>query len=175
MIYLLIILLISAHAAAYFLWQRFTRYEVAVNVRDIEADGSADTLGKGYHARRTWVRFWAWLGLVAAGSFPLLWGPHFGLVLLSFLWLGILLAGFFARFFTPWLNVARGLPEFHASGDSASWPDAAAWKHARAAAASTQAFADSHMGYLIRGTWLFAQLFYAAGLLATIAAAFLHY
>jgi hypothetical protein len=182
MIYLLIILLILAHAAAYFLWQRFTRHEVAVNVRDIEADGAADTLRKGYHARRTWVRFWPWLGLVAAGSFPLLWGPHVGLVLLSSLSLGILLAGFFARYFTPWLNVAMKLdykPEFYASPDSASWPDAAVWKQARQAVAGLRAddrqdYANHLLKQLLTRTWLWCRIAYAVGLLAAIFCLFLH-
>jgi len=181
MAYLLIILLILAHVAAYFLWQRFTRHEVAVNAEMITANGSADDLRAGFHQRRTWVRFWPWLGLSVAGALPL-WG-HWPAAGLGFVSLGILLTGFFARYFTPWLNVAMKLdykPEFYASPDSASWPDAAIWKELRAGQpmwgdGALQAEANATLKSLLTRTWLAARILYAAGMLAALLLLSLHY
>lgn len=166
------------HPAAYRIWGMFTRYEVAENAAAITANGSADDLRKGFHQRRTWLRFWPWLALSVAAALPL-WG-HWLALALAFLSLGILLAGFFARYFTPWLNVARGLPEFQASSDSASWPDAAVWKRFRAAprspwaATTPQVVVNYLLKDLLTHTWLGCRIAYAVGLLLALAA-FLHY
>lgn len=182
MFYALLAALILAHVAAYFLWQRFTRHEVAVNAEMIRANGSADDLRKGFHQRRGWVRFWPWLGLSVGASLPGLYNSYW-VFALSFLSLGILLAGYFARFFTPLLNLAMGLdykPEFYASPDSASWPDAAVWKQTRAEAPlmpvdRLQGYANMRLAQLLTRTWLLTRIAYAVGMIATLLLLFLHY
>ncbi len=125
------------HAAATWCWCRYVvPREVARNDADILANGAADDLRRGYHQRRSWVRFWWWLGLSVVPNavlLPIGWLP----ALLGFLALGWLLAAYFGRYFTPLLNLARvasgrpDLSEWYCSGDSASWPDAAIWRTVR--------------------------------------------
>jgi len=129
--------LLSLLAVAFLAWAFWLLpREVFLNAELIKADGAADSLKEGFHARRTWIRFWQWLGCTAAGSLPaLLWGTPWPVVALTFLGLGILLAGFFAAAFTPALNVARGLDKWYVSfaDRAASWPDSKLASEARAA------------------------------------------
>jgi hypothetical protein len=126
-------LLFHLPALAVFAW--FTiEHEVPLNAHLILANGSADDLKAGFHARRTWVRFWWWLACCVGGSLPpLLWGGVVG-VGFSFAALGILLAGFFLRTFGPLLNVTLRLDykqRFYASPASGSFPDAYVWRQVR--------------------------------------------
>lgn len=126
-------LLFHLAALAVFAW--FTiEHEVPLNAHMILTNGSADDLKAGFHARRTWVRFWWWLACSVGGSLtPLLWGGVAG-VGYSFAALGIVLAGFFLRTFGPLLNVTLSLDykqRFYASPQSASFPDAYVWHHVR--------------------------------------------
>lgn len=101
------------------------RYEVPLNVRMINEDGSADTLWAGFHERRGWVRFWWWLALCTAGA-ACAW-PHVGW---AFAALGVLLAGVFFRTFGPLLSAGMKLAykaRFYASPRSKSFPDALVW------------------------------------------------
>ena len=115
----------------------------------------------------------AW-ACVAAGSAPLLAGGAAAYAL-GCLALGALLTADFARYFTPGLNVARGLPEFHASSDSASWPDAAVWRRVRRSsvgllsASTQQAYAQVLLRRLLQHVWLAGRVAYALGLAATTA------
>jgi hypothetical protein len=106
--------------------------EVKLNADAIAANGSADDLRRGFHQRRSWARVWPALAccLVPSLSFSL---SNWISLLLSFLAMAALLGGYFARYFTPLLNEARGLPYWYASSDSASWPDAAIYKKLRRA------------------------------------------
>lgn len=127
-------LLFHLAALAVFAW--FTiEYEVPKNAHLILANGSANDLKAGFHARRTWVRFWWWLACCALGCLPpLLWGGVGSGVGFSFAALGILLAGFFLRTFGPLLNVALSLDykkRFYASPQSDSFPDAYVWREVR--------------------------------------------
>lgn len=126
-------LLFHLAALAVFAW--FTiEYEVPKNAHLILANGSADDLKAGFHARRTWVRFWWWLACCALGCLPpLLWGDGHGIGF-SFAALGLLLAGFFLRTFGPLLNVALSLDykkRFYASSQSDSFPDSYVWRQVR--------------------------------------------
>jgi hypothetical protein len=158
------------HPAAYRIWGKLVRYEVADNAASIKANGSADNLRKGYHQRRAWLRFWPLLGLAVGAALPL-WG-HWLAAGLAFLALAILLTAYFARFFTPLLNLARGLPEFKASSDSASWPDAAVWKQVRGTAQpgiyDRQPLANDLLKRLLARVWLWGRLTYAVLLAATL-------
>lgn len=95
-----------------------------------------------------------------------------GAAALSFVAIGGLLWAYFARYFSPLLNVARGLPVFRASSDSASWPDAAIWRKLRAAGYAvdglSQARASLDLLTLLTRTWLAGRLFYAAALAAYV-------
>lgn len=148
---------------ATWLFVRFTRWEVARNLADILADGAKDSLRRAYHLRRTLVRAAVLAALALLAAAPLLlagrWLPA-ALVAAS---AGALLAGFFARYFSCWLNEARGLPYWRASGDSASWPDASAFQLARAAYPNPlelelayverQLYADAMLCRLVTRTW----------------------
>jgi len=127
-------ILLLSHAIALLVFAWFTiRYEAPLNVRMITDNGSADDLKRGFHQRRTWVRFWWWLACVALGSTPLLWGGGKGWVLPVGA-LGTLLAVFFLRTFGPLLNHGLKLDyksRFYASPKSASFPDAYVWRHVR--------------------------------------------
>jgi hypothetical protein len=119
-------------------WAEFVQWEVRRNADLIKANGAADDLKHGFHARRTWIRFWWWLGCTVTGCLPpLLWGGvrGDGLALL-FAGLGILLAGYFMRTFNPQLNVAMGLDykaRFYVSPSptAARWPDQYVWQRLR--------------------------------------------
>ncbi|MDJ0367370.1 hypothetical protein QMK33_19655 [Hymenobacter sp. H14-R3] len=148
--------------AAFLLWRRFTASEVKLNDRDITANGAADDLRKGYHQRRGNVRALVAGGLVLVAGLPL--APRGRLpYLLASVGLLALLAGYFARYFTPLLNLARiaagrtDLSEFYASPDSASWPDAAAWKEARhgnnLAKYVQQSYANDYLRRMLTRTW----------------------
>jgi hypothetical protein len=160
MAWLLILLLAAGWLAAYLVFKRFTAREVKVNADAIKANGSADDLRAGFHQRRSWARFWPWLVLVLVGSLPCVgsWPAYVS----SFTGLGILLAGYFARWFTPLLNLAMGLdykPENYASPNSASWPDALIWKAVRSqygphyTDAKLQPVANAKMRKLLVGVW----------------------
>jgi hypothetical protein len=126
----LLLLTQALATAAWYWWAVF--HEVPLNVRLILANGSADNLKAGFHQRRTWVRFWWWLGLTTAGSLAA-GGPDF---ILAFGGLGALLGAIFLRTFNPLLNVGLGLAykeRFYASPVSASFPDAYVWRHVRKA------------------------------------------
>jgi hypothetical protein len=123
------------HLAALAVFAWFTiEHEVPLNAQLILANGSANDLKAGFHARRTWVRFWWWLGCCVGGCLPPLllgWGHGVGY---SFAALGIVLAGFFLRTFGPLLNVTLSLDykkRFYASPQSDSFPDAHVWRHVR--------------------------------------------
>jgi len=162
-------------ALALWLWHRFVRHEVAENAAMILANGSADDLRKGFHQRRSWIRFWPWLGLSVCAALPGLWGNYWCFPF-AFAAVGLLLLGYFARWFTPWLNLAMKLdykPEYYASPDSASWPDAAVWVKVRnlhfATDAARQAAANDRLRALLDRTWLLCRI--GAGVLATGAVA----
>jgi len=149
------VLLLLCHGATILLWARFTSWEVGVNADMIKADGSADTLKGGFHARRTWLRFWFWLALTGVPA-AVAWVRFDWLAgLLSFAALGLLLGCYFARTFNPLLNVAMGLAykaRFYASPSptAARWPDQYVWRQLRASNAEpTQENANAILqGYL---------------------------
>lgn len=210
------ILFLNLAALAYWYWRyKFIPREVAQNAADIKANGAADNLQRGYHGRETWSRIWPGLAccVVPAVAPALLlvalhWlASHFIVALvpvlsrfgavswvavaLAFLAMAALLAGAFARDFTPLLNLARiangdtWLSEWFASGASKSWPDAKAWRYARRAVpgydgpggdddetnAKRQAAADTRMKEIVLSAFFWCRL--AAGALA-VAAAFFH-
>jgi hypothetical protein len=175
---LLALILLACHGGAFWAWCYFTQREASLNAKDILANGSADDLRKGYHARRTWARFWPWLGLTVCGCIPVLIGGSMSAFVVSYPSLGILLGAYFARFFTPALNLARGKAEFYASPDSASWPDAAAWKVIRqqrfAADAAEQQAANDNLKGRLESAWLWGRLGYAVLMAATLFLLFIY-
>lgn len=181
-----ILLLYLAWATAAFKWWRltFVPAEVKLNDADITANGSQDNLRKGYHSRRNWVRGLTLAALAAAAALPLWWahstswyptGQSWLAYLLGFLAVAVLLGGYFIRYFTPLLNLARraagrtDITEWYASSDSASWPDAAIYKALRAQfpaapAAELASMASRALQKLLTSTWRYCLL--AAALLA---------
>jgi len=166
--------LLAAAGLAWALW--LLPREVFLNAAMIKADGANDSLKQGFHARRTWIRFWQWLACTALGSLPpLLWGTPWVVVALDFLGLGLGLAGFFAAAFTPCLNAARGLDKWYVSFASraASWPDSKLAAAARAAYPNEPAKQVEHAaralerlsGQLVFGTAVAAALPIAAALI----------
>ena len=100
--------LLLAHAGAFALWLLFCRWEVAANVRLIAANGSRDTLGLGFHVRRTLFR--ANVAGLLVGATALVyhsWPPAVGLL--------VLLTGWFMYYFSPALSKARGLDPYYVS------------------------------------------------------------
>jgi len=176
MFYLLIILLILAAWLAWALW--LLPREVFLNADLIQADGAADSLKEGFHARRTVIRFWQWLGCTAAGSLPpLLWGAPWPVVALNFAGLGLGLAGFFAAAFTPALNVARGKDKWYVSfaPRAAAWPDSKLAAAARAKYPNDPAQQVEHAARALERLSRQILLGTAAGAALLFAAAFLHY
>ena len=100
--------LLLAHAGAFGLWLLFCKWEVAANVRLIAANGSRDTLGLGFHVRRTLFR--ANVAGLLVGATALVyhsWPPAVGLL--------VLLTGWFMYYFSPALSRARGLDPYYVS------------------------------------------------------------
>jgi hypothetical protein len=191
MIYTILFLYLAWSVAAFEWWRlTFVPSEVALNDKDITANGSADNLRKGYHSRRNWVRGLTLGALSAGAAFPLWWArssgwapswqswPAYGLGLLA---VAVLLTGYFIRYFTPLLNLARraagrlDITEYYASSDSASWPDAKIWNQVRADTAASitsgppdpQRYANELLQKLLTRTWLYCRA--AAFLLACAA------
>jgi hypothetical protein len=179
MVYSVLFLVLAA--LAYWYWSaKFVPKEVRENAADFEANGSADDLQQGYHGRETWSRVWPALACCVVPAAPLAF-VNWGAAGLGFLAMVALIGGYFARYFTPLLNLARsvGRPdigEWYASPASKSWPDAAAWKDTRAkyadSAARTlgydqQVYANAYLRHL--RTWLYCRA--AAFLLACAAVA----
>lgn len=168
-------LTLALHYAAYQLYTRKSvPAEVAQNAEAIRANGSQDNLRKGFHQRETWSRVWPWLGCAVVPNLPALylgWLP----ALLGFVGLAVLLWAYFARYFTPLLNVARGLPYDHASSDSASWPDAAVWKKVRQSVVGPdsfkQVYADQLLQRTLTRTWLIGRILYFAASATYVAVA----
>jgi hypothetical protein len=169
------ILFVILASISYWLYTRkIVPAEVKLNADAIAANGAADDLRKGFHQRRSWARMWPALAccLVPSLSFSL---SNWISFLTSFLAMAALLGGFFARYFTPWLNVAMELdykPEWYCSPDSASWPDAAIWKKLRRANPGIPdslllAEARTKLKALLESVWLWCRL--AAGALAVAA------
>lgn len=176
MFYALTIALLVAAFLAWVFW--LLPREVFLNADMIKADGAADSLKEGFHARRTWVRFWQWLGCTAAGSLPpLLWGAPWQVVALNFAGLGLGLAGFFAAAFTPALNVARGLDKYYVSFASraASWPDSKLAAAARAKYPNDPAQQVEHAAAALERLTNQLILGTAAGAALLFVAGFLHY
>jgi hypothetical protein len=178
MVYLIIFTVLAA--LTYWYWRaRFVPAEVKLNDADITANGSQDNLRKGYHARRNWVRGLTLAALSAGASLPL-WFAHWLAGLLGLLAVAVLLTGYFSRYFTPLLNLARraagrlDITEYYASSDSASWPGAAVYKPLRAQfpsapAAELASMASRDLESLLTRTWRYARI--AAALLSLGAAA----
>lgn len=179
MIYSILFAILAAISYGYWRY-KFIPAEVAQNAADFVANGAADNLQRGYHGRETWSRIWPGLAccVVPSLSFAL---SNLTSCLLSFLAMAALLAGAFARDFTPKLNLARiangdtWLSEWYASPASKSWPDAACWKRTRNeykadpenCLLSEQEYANLLLLQLLNRTWLWARL--AAGALAVAA------
>jgi hypothetical protein len=180
MIYSILFSIIST--LAYLYWRaRFVPTEVKRNDADITANGSQDNLRKGYHARRNWVRGLTLAALAAGASLPL-WFAHWLAGWLGLLAVAVLLAGYFSRYFTPLLNLARhaagrlDITEYYASSDSASWPDAAVYKELRRdypdwSNTELQAKASGNLRLLLIRTWLYARLVAGALALGAVAVA----
>ncbi|MGI4864131.1 MAG: hypothetical protein ACRYFZ_09440 [Janthinobacterium lividum] len=172
MIYLIIFSILAT--VSYWLWRyKFIPAEVKLNAADIAANGSQDSLQRGYHSRRSWARVWPGLAccVVPAGAlaFASWWAASLGFGAMA-----ALLAGCFARYFTPLLNLAMHLaykPEFYASPASKSWPDAAAWVKVRRSHyltdADEQAAANDKLKSIVLTTWY--ECLAAAALLAVAA------
>lgn len=150
-------------------WYVFVRhYEVPHNARAILDNGSADDLRKGFHQRRGNVRALVAAALALIGACPAPSWLAFGLLAAALL---VLMAGAFARFFSPELSLARGMPEFYCSSDSASWPDALIWRKLRAANPNVpthllQAQARLNLATLLY--WCWYSCLALAGILAVI-------
>lgn len=169
-----LLFMILASLSCWLYARKIVPAEVKLNADMITANGAADDLRKGFHSRRSWARVWPALAccLVPSLAFSLSNLPS---LLLSFLAMAALLGGYFARYFTPWLNLALKLdykPENYCSPDSASWPDAAIWKKLRRANPGLPdnlllAEARTNLKALLTRTWLWARL--TAGALAVAA------
>jgi hypothetical protein len=104
-----ILYVLAGHVVGFLLFWWFTLKEVAVNVQMIEKDGSANTLGAAFHMSRTKIRLREWLECTAIGVVPIGFSFTWLRLALSFAALGLLLAGFFFRTFSPMLNHAMKL------------------------------------------------------------------
>jgi len=177
MIYTAIFLFLAG--LAYWYWSRvFVPREVRENVADFEANGAADDLQQGYHGRETWSRVWPALACCVVPAAALAF-TSWGAAALGFLGMVALIGGYFARYFTPLLNLARhatrpDITEWYASPASKSWPDAAVYKKARKIKAAIpgldlQTVANNLLRELLTRTWLWCRL--AAALLAVGAVA----
>jgi hypothetical protein len=173
------ILFLALAALAYWYWSaKFVPKEVRENAADFEANRAADDLQRGYHGREMWSRVWPALACCVVSAAPLAFA-NWGAAGLGFLAMVALIGGYFARYFTPLLNLARSstrldIGEWYASPDSKSWPDAAVYKKARAAYTDAnpltrQQYADHLLERLLTRTWLFCRA--AAFLLACAAVA----
>lgn len=176
-IYSLLFLILAA--LSYWLYtHKAVPAEVKLNADMITQNGAADDLRGGFHQRRSWARVWPALAccLVPSLSFCLSNLPS---LLLSFLAMAALLGGFFARYFTPWLNLAMKLdykPEWYCSPDSASWPDAAIWEKLRRANPGIPdnpllAEARTNLKTLLTRTWLWCRIAAAAAAVSAIGVA----
>jgi hypothetical protein len=180
MVYRILFLVLAV--LCYWYWSaKFVPKEVRKNVADIAADGANDTLQKGYHARRTWVRLWPALACCVVPAAPLAF-VNWGAAGLGFLAMVALIGGYFARWFTPLLNEARtatrpDITTWYASPASKSWPDAKIWRQVRADTAASitsgppnpQRYANELLQKLLTRTWLYSRA--AAFLLACAAVA----
>lgn len=182
MIYALIFIILAS--ISYWLWRyKIITAEVALNAADIKANGSQDNLQRGYHGRRGWARIWPGLACCVVPAAPLAFA-NWGVAALGFLAMAALLAGAFARDFTPKLNLARIAngdtwlaTEWYASPASKSWPDAGAWKETRSGKvllftqAEEQIYANATMKKSILSTWLWCRIVAGAAAISAIGVA----
>jgi len=111
-------LIVANHGVGLLLWRSFTIDEVEENRVMIKQDGANNSLGAGFHERRTWHRFWHLLLCTILGGLPAAAFVSWEVMAWSTAALAILLAGYFLRTFSPMLNAALELaykPRFYVS------------------------------------------------------------
>jgi hypothetical protein len=123
--------IVANHAVGLLLYRSFVNDEVEVNRVMIKEDGANNTLGQGFHERRTWHRFWHTAACTVVGALPAAAFVSREAMAWSAAALFVLLAGYFLRTFSPMLNAALKLdykPRFYVSySATASLLDRVVW------------------------------------------------